>query len=165
LRVKTEPESVHIGSSLQKRILKVLSGFESNSANLIPTLQALQYTIGYLPKEAIVAAAEKLGVPVSHAYGVATFYHQFRLKPAGRHQVYLCFGTACHVKGASSVFNAFLKVAGMSEGEATSKDGRFTLNKVRCLGACSMAPIVKIDSNIYGRMNPSDIRKVSSKYR
>ncbi len=163
--MKTEPESDDFDSRLQKRISEVLLGFENKPANLIPTLQALQYTIGYLPNEAIVAAAEKLGVPVSHAYGVATFYHQFRLKPGGRHQVYLCFGTACHVKGAASVFSAFLKVAGMSEGEATSKDGRFTFNKVRCLGACSMAPIVKVDDNIYGKMNSSDIRKVVSKYR
>jgi NADH-quinone oxidoreductase subunit E len=147
----------------QELILSKLD-LEPKPGNLIPALQALQDAITYLPKEAIAAAAQWAGVPMSRAYAVATFYHQFRLRPVGRHQVQFCFGTACHIKGAPTVNEAFAKESSLIEGE-TTKDGRFTVHKVRCLGACSMAPVVKIDNDIFGKMNPSEIRKVISKYR
>ncbi|MEM2494270.1 MAG: NAD(P)H-dependent oxidoreductase subunit E [Nitrososphaerota archaeon] len=149
----------------QRKISEILEKFESDSSKIILALQALQNVLGYLPKEAIIKAAEKMGVPISHAYGVATFYHQFRLKPVGRHIVHFCFGTACHLKGAESIYNAFLKAANMNNNENTSKDNRFTIHKVRCFGACSMAPIVKIDNDIYGKITPSEIRKIISKYK
>jgi NADH-quinone oxidoreductase subunit E len=149
----------------QGKISEILEKFENDPSKIILALQALQNVLGYLPKEAIIKAAKKIGVPVSHAYGVATFYHQFRLKPIGKHTVYFCFGTACHLKGAESIYNAFLKAANMNNYENTSKDGRFTIHKVRCFGACSMAPIVKIDNDIYGKVTPSEIRKIISKYR
>lgn len=162
---KLEYKIEEVELDLQRKISETLEKFESDSSKIILVLQALQNVLGYLPKEAIIRAAEKMSVPISHAYGVATFYHQFRLKPIGRHTVHFCFGTACHLKGAESIYNSFLKAANMNNNENTSKDNRFTIHKVRCFGACSMAPIVKIDNDIYGKITPSEIRKIISKYK
>lgn len=151
--------------TLDEEISEVLAKVEADPGKLIEALQMSQELIGYLPKEAIEAAARRVNVPISRAYGVATFYHQFRLKPVGKHQAFICFGTACHVKGAPSVYDAFGKALGLEQDETTSSDSRFTLYKVRCLGACSMAPVVKIDNDIYGKMTTAEARKLSAKYR
>ncbi|MBO3800335.1 MAG: NAD(P)H-dependent oxidoreductase subunit E [Candidatus Brockarchaeota archaeon] len=150
--------------SLDERISKVLSKIEPKPHMLISALQSLQDSIGYLPEQAIKAAAERVGVPVSKAYGVATFYHQFSLKPIGKYLVEICFGTACHVMGAPDVYREFEKVLGLEEGEDTTSNLKFTLRKVRCMGCCSLAPVVRIHRDIYGKVKLLQVKDIVAKY-
>ena len=109
------------------------------------------------------AVSEYLGVPSSKIYGVATFYSQFRLKPLGRHVISLCRGTACHVNGSEKLIPVLEQELKCKVGETTD-DGKFTLNVVACLGACSLAPVISIDNEFYGGVKPSDIKKILRKY-
>jgi NADH-quinone oxidoreductase subunit E len=109
--------------------------------------------------------SQLLRLPTSHIYGVATFYHQFRLRPKGRHMITVCRGTACHVKGSLEVNELVLNELGITPPADTSKDGVFTLQQVRCVGACSLAPVMKIDDEFYGNLDPAKVRRILSKYR
>jgi len=112
---------------------------------LIEILQKTQDTYGYLPEDALRGIAEKTGIPIAKIYGVATFYAQFRRRPAGKYLLLLCMGTACHVNGASRVAEAVSERLGIENGETTA-DGLFTLNIVACLGCCSLAPVMMVRS-------------------
>lgn len=132
---------------------------------LIPLLQDIQSELGYLPEQALERVSQLLRLPTSHIYGVATFYHQFRLRPQGRHMITVCRGTACHVKGSLEVNELILGELGITPPTDTSKDGVFTLQQVRCVGACSLAPVMKIDEEFYGNLDPAKVRRILSKYK
>jgi NADH-quinone oxidoreductase subunit E len=134
-------------------------------STLIPLLQDVQSELGYLPEEALERVSQLLRLPTSHIYGVVTFYHQFRLRPKGRHMITVCRGTACHVKGSLEVNELVLSELGITPPTDTSKDGVFTLQQVRCVGACSLAPVMKIDDEFYGNLDPAKVRRILSKYR
>jgi len=139
--------------------------YEPLQCALIPLLQDVQEELGYLPEESLERVSQLLEIPTSQVYGVATFYHQFRLRPKGKHLITVCRGTACHVKGAFEVNDFIEKELGISPIVDTSEDGLFTVQQVRCIGACSLAPVIKIDDEFYGKMNPSKVRKVLDNYR
>ena len=138
--------------------------FLEESENLIRELQKAQESLGYLSEETVEKIAERLGVFPSQIYGVATFYSQFRLRPVGRVLIQVCHGTACHVRGAERVFEAFCDELGVGEGEIT-KDGQFTVEKVYCLGSCSLAPVVSANGRIYGRMSKEKVKKLLAELR
>ena len=123
------------------------------SENLITVLQKAQEIYGYLPKEVIYYVAEKTGVSPARVMGVATFYSQFRLEPMGKYLVMICEGTACHVNGSEKVAKAVSEYLGIESG-CTTKDGLFTLEKVACLGCCSLAPVIMINGEAYGNLTP-----------
>jgi NADH-quinone oxidoreductase subunit E len=123
-------------------------------------IQDAQSILGYLPREALLKVADYLGVPASAVYGVATFYAQFHLTPRGRHQVKVCQGTACHVRGGRSVLEAVKTELGIGPGETTA-DRKFTLERVACVGSCSLAPVVLVDDRIHGSMTPEKFRKLT----
>jgi len=127
---------------------------------LIPILQEVQAEVGYLPTSALTRVSELLELPLSHVYGVVTFYHQFRLRPKGRHMITICRGTACHVQGSLDLFNFINQELGMALPQDTSGDGLFTVQQVRCLGACGLAPVVKIDEMAYGRLDCAKMRRI-----
>ena len=133
-------------------------------SSLIIVLQEIQSRFDHIPFESMLEVSERMGVPLSDIYGVATFYHQFRLKPQGRHLISICMGTACHVKGAAVIHDALRVRLGIEEGEETSPDGRFTMQKVRCMGACSLSPTVRIDGDIYGRVKHDELDGLLKKY-
>lgn len=135
------------------------------SSPLIPILQAVQSHQGYLSDESLRIVSYKTGASPSRVYGVATFYHQFRLRPEGKHKISICRGTACHVAGATDLYNQLVKELDLSPSEDTSADGLFTLNEVRCLGACSLAPVVKVDENVYGKVTAKKLREILDQYR
>jgi NADH-quinone oxidoreductase E subunit len=139
--------------------------YEPLKSALIPLLQDVQEEIGYLPEESLDRVAQRLELSTSQVYGVVTFYHQFRLRPKGKHLITVCRGTACHVKGAFEVNDFLEKELGINPLVDTSEDGMFTLQQVRCIGACSLAPVIKIDEEFYGNMTPSKARKVLDIYR
>jgi len=132
---------------------------------LIPILQNVQSELGYLHELVLDRVSQLLRLPTSHVYGVATFYHQFRLRPKGRHLITVCRGTACHVKGSKDVNEFLVKELGLTPGSDTSKDGLFTLQQVRCVGACSLAPVIKMDEEFYGDVDTAKARQILSRYR
>jgi len=136
-----------------------------SSSPLIPILQAIQHEQGYLSKDALRLVSEKTGASPSRVYGVATFYHQFRLKPEGKHQISICRGTACHVAGVSDLYNTLVNELGINPPEDTSEDGFFTLHEVRCLGACSLAPVMKVDDKVYGKLTQKKLQNILKQYR
>jgi len=131
---------------------------------IIPLLQKLQEESGYISEEQIDEVAASTGVSASTVYGVATFYSQFRLQPPGKHMIRVCEGTACHVLGAKDVLEALKMNLGIDVDETTS-DGLFSLESVRCLGCCSLAPAIVIDDETYGRVSPGSISKILDTYR
>ncbi len=126
-------------------------------AGLIPMLQEIQRAHGWLPPEELRGLAERTGVPEAEITSVASFYAAFRFRPAGKYEIKVCVGSACHVKGADSVYAAFSRHLGLSEGEDTDSSGVFTLSRVSCLGCCMMAPAVLIGSRVYGWVSPGDV--------
>ena len=130
---------------------------------LIPILQKAQAIYGYLPIEVQTIIAEGLMVPLEEVYGVSTFYSQFTLTPKGKHQISVCMGTACYVKGAGEILEKIGKILGIKSGECTP-DGKFSLDGVRCIGACGLAPVMTIGEDVYGRLNIDDVEDILKKY-
>jgi NADH-quinone oxidoreductase subunit E len=131
---------------------------------VIPVLQEIQDTYGYVPPVAIERIAENMGIPASEIYGIVTFYAQFRLEPMGKNLIKVCHGTACHLSGAERIAQALAKVVGAKEGE-TSQDGMFTVERVACLGCCSLAPCIMLNGEVHGRLTPEAISKMVSQVR
>lgn len=125
----------------------------------IKILQKIQGTFGYIPEEVLYETARRTGVPASTLYGAATFYHQFSFQPKGKHEIQLCLGTACYVKGAGAVLAELEKMLGIEAGEIT-KDGNFSIDTTRCVGACGLAPVMSINGKIYGKMTPDKLHEV-----
>lgn len=137
----------------------ILSGFKGAESDLIPILQKLQEAYGYLPEDIIKRLSERTGIFVSQIMGVATFYSQFKLKPSGKHSVKVCFGTACHVNGAETIAEALCDELKIDIG-GTTPDSLITLESVACLGCCSLAPVMMIDNEAFGRLTPSKARQI-----
>ncbi len=133
-------------------------GKEKNS--IIPILQAIQSGYNYLPEEALKRVCEKTNITPAQIVSVASFYSQFRFKPAGEHIIKVCVGTACHVKGAEQVYDAFKREFDLKEGEDTSPSGKYTIEKVNCLGCCTLAPVVQIDEITYGHVSSGKVGEV-----
>ena len=129
----------------------------------IPLLQAIQDEYGYLPPEVLLEVSERTRIPAAHLYGVATFYAQFHLEAHGRHTVRVCKGTACHVRGRQIIQEAIDEELGIGPGQTTD-DRRFTLETVACLGTCFLAPVVMVDHDYYGTVNPDKVGEILSEY-
>ena len=142
---------------------EVLSANHDRPGATMLVLTLVQEKVGYIspPMQAYIAKA--LGVPLSHIYGVLTFYSSFRMTPLGRHKISICLGTACYVRGGPMLIEKYQQVLGVKMGE-TTEDNRFTLEICRCVGACSQAPVVMIDEDILGRVSPADVSKSLRKY-
>ena len=132
-------------------------------STLIPMLQGVQEKFGYVPKEAISEIAQELRVSTSEIFGVLTFYAQFRLNPVGEHMVKICRGTACHVRGAPLIIDAVDTELGLTDGKDTTDDLKFTVEKVACFGACSLAPVVIVDEDTKGNITPDQARRMIRK--
>lgn len=147
------------------RVFEKYRCHDNIQSTLIPLLQDVQSELGYLPEQALERVSQLLNLSTSHIYGVATFYHQFRLRPKGRHMITVCRGTACHVKGSLEVNELIMSELGIAPPMDTSRDGVFTLQQVRCVGACSLAPVMKIDDEFYGNLEPAKVRRILSRYK
>jgi NADH:ubiquinone oxidoreductase subunit E len=147
----------------QKKLGKIIGSFQDKRDPLIAVLQETQTTFGYLPRRAITEIANKLKIPAAHIFGVATFYTQFSFQPKGRHTILCCQGTACHVRGSAAVFDELKRHLDVEEG-GTTEDGRFTLEKVYCVGCCSLAPAIIIDKTAYGKVALGKTREIIRKY-
>jgi NADH-quinone oxidoreductase subunit E len=126
---------------------------------VMPVLQEIQDTYGYVPPAAIQRVAENMGISASQIYGIVTFYSQFRLQPVGKNLIKVCHGTACHLNGAERIAEALAQATGAREGE-TSADGRFTVEQVACLGCCSLAPCIMVNGETHGQLTPESVGKI-----
>ena len=131
---------------------------------VIPILQAIQERYNYLPEEALRRVCEITDITPGKIVGVASFYSQFRFTPAGQHMIKVCVGTACHVKGAEQVYDAVKRELGLEEEEDTTDSGKYTLEKVNCLGCCTLAPVVQIDQTTYGHVSTSKVASILSDF-
>ena len=136
----------------------------NDRSNLIALLQDVQEIYGYLPEDTLREISEYIGIPFSGVYGVATFYNQFRLTPLGKNVIRVCRGTACHVKNSANILNAVELELGIKAGQ-TTRDKLFTLETVACIGACSIAPVININAEYYGRAVIKEIPKILNNYR
>ncbi|HSV27845.1 MAG TPA: NAD(P)H-dependent oxidoreductase subunit E, partial [Sedimentisphaerales bacterium] len=127
-------------------------------------LHKAQTIYGFLPRNVMDEIAEEMQIPTAHIWGVATFYHYFNLAPSGKHVVSVCLGTACYVKGAEQILEAIKNDLHINVGEIT-KDGLFSLQPARCLGACGIAPVVMIDDKIHGGLTPKKAIELLGQYR
>lgn len=137
--------------------------FLKDKENLIMILQAIQRRYNYLPKPSLTYLSAKIGIPYSKIYEVATFYSTFSLEPRGRNIVSICLGTACHVRGAERVRERLHDALGITDGQTTA-DGRYSLESVRCIGCCSLGPVVKINEDMHGRIAADKVEKVLGQY-
>lgn len=143
------PSEGKVDMSLLDPLIRKFSG---KKGILIPVLQETQSIYGYIPREAFIKLSRELGLDISDMYGVATFYTQFRLAPVGKYIIKVCHGTACHVQNAGAITDALQEALKVADGE-TTEDGLFTLESVACLGCCSLAPVMMIGDETYGKLS------------
>ena len=143
---------------------RILDQYRGTDGPLILVLHKAQDLYGYLPAEVQRQIAEGLGLPMSTVHGVVTFYNFFRTEPRGEHVISVCTGTACHVKGAERIIDILDEQLGVGLDE-TTEDGRFTLQGVRCIGACGLAPAMMIDDEVYGKLDRKRIEEILASYR
>ncbi len=146
------------------QIESILERYGRKESAILAILQDVQAREKYLPKEALEYIGEKLRIPINKIYRIATFYRAFSLTPRGRHEVCVCMGTACHVRGAQRVVDQVNLELGIRPGE-TTKDQYFTLETVNCLGVCAAGPVVAIDGNYFGKMSPGKVEGTLQKFR
>lgn len=141
----------------------IVDKYNGNPASLIQILLDIQAKYRWISKPCVMWVSGKLGIPSSHIYQIATFYKAFSLTPQGRHRVRICLGTACYVRGSAGVVDTVEKLLGVKDGEMTL-DGKFTFERVRCLGCCALGPVVEVDNEFYGGVKPVQLEKILSKY-
>jgi len=146
------------------KVNQIIGKWESRKDFLIEMLQDIQDEYYYLPRDVLVEVSKVLEVPLNQVYEVATYYKAFSLTPKGRYTVSVCQGTACHVQGADTVLSSFERALRVKLGE-TDKNQDFTLEAVRCLGCCGLAPVVTVNKDIYAKLEPSQVLKVVDKYK
>ena len=146
-------------TEIKQKTKQIIKKHKSNKSALIAVLQDIQEAFNYLPKEALKTASNMMKVPMSRVYEAATFYTAFSLKPRGKHIVKICKGTACHVRGAAILQDRFETTLGIKPGE-TTKDGKFSLETVNCVGACALGPVVVINTEYHGQVTMKKIDKM-----
>lgn len=148
----------------KQKLDAILTKFKGKNGALIPLLQEIQTLEGYLKKETLKYVSEQMGISAAEIFGVATFYSMFRLKPQGKHVVRVCKGTACHVTGANAILNAIREHLKLTDGEDTTGDTLFTVMEVVCLGCCSLAPVIMIGDQTYGKLTTESVSDVLKKF-
>jgi len=153
------------GTKEQEQELKdVIGKHKDKIGELMPVLQAAQDIYGYMPEEVQKMIAEGMGVSLSEIYGIITFYSQFSLTPKGKYKIHVCMGTACYVVGAGQILERFERELDIKDGEVTS-DMMFSIDGVRCIGACGLAPVITINEDVHGRINEGMVPEILSKYK
>jgi len=156
MRVQRNPLPATVIASPDSKVnlgllIPLIEKYKAKKGNMIPLLQGTQNLYGYIPEEAFYMISEYTGLNINEMYGVATFYAQFRLKPAGKIIIKVCHGTACHVQNANMISDAIEEALEIKDGE-TTRDGLFTLESVACLGCCSLAPVMMIGGDSFGKL-------------
>ena len=157
---------VKVNLPLEKvnKINKICNSFDNDPLELINILHETQHEFGYLPAEVQDVIAHNLHVSVAQVYGVVTFYSFFSMIPKGEHPISICTGTACYVRGAEKVLEEFKKELNIKVGESTP-DSKFSINCLRCVGACGLSPVVLVGDRVFGRVSPDGVKAILDEYR
>jgi len=147
----------------QQEIDAIVDRHQAKQSAILAILQDIQTKERYLPKETLDYVSLKMQLPLTKIFRIATFYNALSLKPRGRHTIDVCLGTACHVRGGSRIMEKLKRDLGVAVGE-TTKDQRFTLESVRCLGCCSLAPVMVVDQEVHGRLSQEKISGLLKKF-
>lgn len=148
----------------EARVAAILEKYRGHPEELIAVLHQIQEIYGYVSREMQIRVAEALNIPASEVSGVVTFYALFSTKPKGRHQIKVCKGTACYVRGSERVLERISRELGVKAGDTTD-DGEFSLEVVRCLGACGLAPVIMVDGDVHARLETDKVSRVLASYR
>jgi NADH:ubiquinone oxidoreductase subunit E/NAD-dependent dihydropyrimidine dehydrogenase PreA subunit len=162
--VTPEKDKIEISVKDMEIMNKIIEEYKDAEGGLVPVLQKANDTYNYLPEPVLRYTAEKLDIPLSVVCRIATFYNAFSLEPRGKHIITVCLGTACHVKGAGKVISALENKLGIKRGE-TTEDMLFTIETVRCIGCCGLAPVLKVGENIHGLMSKAKVPELISAYK
>jgi len=146
-----------------KKTDEIIAKYKNKPGALIPVLEEAQMVLGFLPMPILKVIANGLSLPLSQVYGVVTFYSFFTMTPRGKYTVRVCLGTACYVRGGKAIYESLKQQLKVEEGETTA-DRLFTLETVRCIGACGLGPVLFVNDNVHGRLKPAKIKDVLSKY-
>jgi len=141
---------------IKKETKSILQSYGNGRGSLIPVLQHVQGELGYIPLDAMLEIARYLEIPEVDVFSVVTFYNQFRLNPPGKHQIQVCMGTACHMKGGNIILDCWERRLNIKVGE-TTPDREFGLERVACVGCCTMAPVVVVDETVHGKVSPTRV--------
>jgi NADH-quinone oxidoreductase subunit E len=155
VKVKDKPK--------KQKVKSILGTYQHDQGMLVSILQDIQAEYNYLPKKALVQVSQGLNIPLTQVYSVASFFKAFSLKPRGRHLINVCLGTACHVRGAIRILEEIERELGINPGE-TTQDFKYTLERVNCVGACALGPIVIVDGNYSGQMKSSKVKPLLESY-
>jgi len=147
-----------------KELNNFIDEWKDKPGNLIMILHRVQEEFGYVPREAAEKLAEMLNIPLAKIYGVVTFYHFFKTTKPGKHSIQICLGTACYLKGGQDLLDETESILGI-KGEEVTDDGLFSIDPVRCLGCCGLAPVVNIGHDVYGKVTKDQIPEIIAKYR
>ena len=147
----------------EAQLLQIIAENKADPSMLMGVMQKAQDIYGYLPIEVQTIISDAMNVPIEKIYGIATFYAQFALQPKGKHQISVCLGTACYVKGSQAIYNKISEVLDIGEGECTP-DRNFSLESCRCIGACGLAPVMLVDGDVYSSMTSDRVEEVLAKY-
>ena len=148
----------------EKQIREIVERYKDEETPLMMILEAIQSEYGYIPLEVQELVSELTGVPVAEIYGVVTFYSFFSLTPKGKYVIGVCLGTACYVKGSQLVMDKFSEILGIKPGQ-TTEDGLFTLDALRCIGACGIAPAISINGKVYPKVQVGQVANIIKEYR
>ncbi len=154
---------VNLSEEKVEKINQICNLFNNDPIELVNVLHQSQNEFGYLPAELQDVVAHNLHIPVAQVYGVVTFYSFFSMIPKGEHPISICTGTACYVRGAEKVLEEFKKELKIKVGE-TTPDGKFSINCLRCVGACGLSPVVLVGDRVYGRVSPDGVKAIIEKY-
>ncbi|WP_291546871.1 NAD(P)H-dependent oxidoreductase subunit E [Clostridium sp. HMP27] len=160
---EVEVSKYNLDQEKLKKLEEYIDGLEVKEGELINILHEAQDIFGYLPEELQLFISRKLGISAAKVFGVVTFYSFFTMEPKGKHVISVCMGTACFVKGADKILNEFRKLLNIKEGSST-KDGMFTIDTLRCVGACGLAPVVIVDGKVFGRVKVEDVQNIIKQY-
>lgn len=163
MQVNFRPTHEDISDEMCDKIENVIDKYRDKSGGVTQILRESQTIVGYLPLELIDYIADSINLPKSDVFGIASFYSLFSLKPKGRHIIKVCIGTACYVKGIREVLRRLKQVYNLEDGE-TTPDRRFSLESVRCLGACGLAPVMVVDEKTYGAVTPDKVLSILEEY-
>lgn len=153
-----------IRSNVRKEVIEICREFLKEPSPLMMILSAVQKKFGYIPIEIQEIISDETGIPVAEIYGVVTFYSFFSLEPKGKYVIGVCLGTACYVKNSQQVIDKFSTLLGIKAGQ-TTPDGLFTIEAVRCIGACALAPAMSINGKVYPKVTPDQVGKIIDEYR
>lgn len=153
-----------VNGEIAPALRKILNRYSKQKKNLIPLLQEIQTSLGYLPEEAMEELSRFLDMPKVEIWGVATFYNQFRFVPLGKYHTKVCMGTACHLAGGKLILEAVERELNVRVGE-TGEDGNFSLERVACIGCCMLAPVMVVNDKIYAKMTPFKVEEVLAPFK